>query len=265
MTLVPGRRRPWRRFSRRGDLAADGVVGPQTWPQLIIQVQQGSDGDAVRAVQSQIHGRGDGATIAVDGIFGSDTDDAVRAFQTLLGLSVDGVVGEQTWNHLVNGYLAAPDPQTAAKDVFAAWEAHDRDQAGKNATPGAVTEIFTHSFTSGDGWSFQAAGPPSAHVLHLETPHGHELRITVIDAVEGPYYVADRLSSPERARPAQARKLRRGGHVRRADECRGPYQDALAKLWLGRASGGTSRVQAHESRRWKSCRSTSQTPGVRDL
>jgi hypothetical protein len=123
-------------------LGADGIVGPHTWPQLIIQVQQGSNGDAVRAVQSQIHGRGDGAHIAVDGIFGPDTNDAVRAFQTLLGLSVDGIVGQQTWNHLVNGYLAAPDPQTAAKDVFNAWEAHNRDQAGKNATPAAVNEIF---------------------------------------------------------------------------------------------------------------------------
>src|ERR1700726_4890026 len=39
--------------SSRG-LSADGKVGPQTWPQLIIQVQQGNNGDAVRAVQSQI-------------------------------------------------------------------------------------------------------------------------------------------------------------------------------------------------------------------
>ena len=117
--------------SSRG-LGADGTVGPQTWPQLIIQVQQGSNGDAVRAVQSQIHSRGDGAQIPIDGVFGPDTNDAVRAFQMLLGLSVDGIVGLQTWNHLVNGYLAAPDPQTAAQDVFSAWEADNRDQAAKN-------------------------------------------------------------------------------------------------------------------------------------
>jgi hypothetical protein len=35
---------------------------------------------------------------------------------------VDRIVGPQTWNHLVNGYLAAPDPQTA-QDVFSGSQA----------------------------------------------------------------------------------------------------------------------------------------------
>ena len=102
-----------RAFQTLLGLSVDGIVGPQTWSQLIIEVQQGDNGDAVSAVQSQIHSRGDGANqITVDGNFGSVTDGAVRAFQTLLGLSVDGIVGPHTWIHLVNGYLAAPDPQT---------------------------------------------------------------------------------------------------------------------------------------------------------
>ena len=177
--------------SSRG-LGADGIVGPQTWPQLIIQVQQGSSGDAVRAVQSQIHGRGGGAVIAIDGIFGSDTNDAVRAFQTLLGLLVDGIVGPQTWNHLVNGYLAAPDPQTAAQDVFSAWEAGNRARAGKNATPAAVNAIFAENFSSGAGWSFEGCSGAAGHTFcSWKRSNGHELRIGVINAVEGPYYVAD--------------------------------------------------------------------------
>ncbi|HYW90668.1 MAG TPA: peptidoglycan-binding protein, partial [Chloroflexota bacterium] len=178
--------------SSRG-LGVDAIVGPQTWPQLIIQVQQGSNGDAVRAVQSQIHGRGDGANqVAVDGVFGPVTNDAVRAFQTLLGLSVDGIVGPQTWNYLVNGYLAAPDPQTAAKNVFSAWEAHNRDQAAKNATPSAVNQVFAESFSASDGWSFEGCQGAAGHTFcSWKRSNGHELRIGVINAVEGPYFVAD--------------------------------------------------------------------------
>jgi peptidoglycan hydrolase-like protein with peptidoglycan-binding domain len=178
--------------SSRG-LGVDGSVGPQTWPQLIIEVQQGSSGDAVRAVQSQIHSRGDGANqISIDGIFGPVTDGAVRAFQTLLGLSVDGIVGPQTWNHLVNGYLAAPDPVTAAKDVFSAWEAGNRDQAGKNATPAAVNEIFAHSFSPADGWSFEGSEGAAGTIFSIwKRSNGRLLRIGVLNAVEGPYYAAD--------------------------------------------------------------------------
>jgi len=178
--------------SSRG-LVADGVVGPHNWPQLIIQVQQGSNGDAVSAVQSQIHSRGDGASqITIDGSFCPVTNDAVRAFQMLLGLSVDGIVGPQTWNHLVNGYLAAPDPRTAAQDLFSAWEVNDQDQAAKNATPAAVTEIFADSFSPADGWSFEGCGGALGHTFcSWKRNDGGELRIGVINALEGPYYVAD--------------------------------------------------------------------------
>lgn len=180
-------------FQASRGLAADGIVGPLTWPPLIIQVKQGSTGDAVRAVQSQIHSRGDGAAqIVVDGIFGPVTNDAVRAFQALLGLSVDGIVGEQTWNHLVNGYLAAPDPHAAAKDVFSAWEAGNREQAGKNGTPAAVNEVFAQSFSTSAGWSFVDCEGATGHTFCIwKRSSGQELRIGVINAVEGPYFVAD--------------------------------------------------------------------------
>ena len=39
----------------------------------------------------------------VDWDFGSKTDAAVRAYQKKKGLTVDGVVGQNTWNKLLKG------------------------------------------------------------------------------------------------------------------------------------------------------------------
>lgn len=38
-----------RAFQQQQSLSVDGVVGPDTWSALIVQVRQGSRGDAVRA------------------------------------------------------------------------------------------------------------------------------------------------------------------------------------------------------------------------
>jgi peptidoglycan hydrolase-like protein with peptidoglycan-binding domain len=42
-----------------------------------------------------------GHSVSTDGVFGSGTTTAVRAFQTSKGLGVDGIVGPQTWGALV--------------------------------------------------------------------------------------------------------------------------------------------------------------------
>jgi murein DD-endopeptidase MepM/ murein hydrolase activator NlpD len=88
-------------FQTARGLPADGRVGPQTWPHLVVTVQQGSSGEAVKAAQTQLNAAGAG--IAVDGTFGPATDAAVRAYQGANGLGVDGQVGPQTWQSLVGG------------------------------------------------------------------------------------------------------------------------------------------------------------------
>jgi len=104
-----------RAFQQQKALTADGIVGPVTWSALIVTVQQGSQGDAVRGVQEEFQFRnlsGDPSKgPAIDGIFGSQTDAAVRGFQQALhvdiaSVTVDGVVGPVTWQALVSGMLS---------------------------------------------------------------------------------------------------------------------------------------------------------------
>lgn len=97
-------------FQQSNGLAADGIVGPQTWPKLVVQVQQGSTGDAVRGVQEvmKFHDQsdGEGPPIHVDGIFGPQTNRWVRGFQNAVDIDVDGIVGQVTWRAMVSGMLS---------------------------------------------------------------------------------------------------------------------------------------------------------------
>lgn len=65
-------------------------------------LRRGSTGEDVRLVQSLL-----GPPLVVDGVFGPLTEAAVRAFQTQAGISVDGIVGPRTWEHLE--FLETPE------------------------------------------------------------------------------------------------------------------------------------------------------------
>ena len=104
-----------RAFQAQKGLAVDGIVGPLTWRALIVTVKKGSQGEAVRAVQTEFQFRNLSGNpslgLQVDGIFGPKTDAAVRAFQQALAedvpsVSVDGIVGPITWQALVSGMLS---------------------------------------------------------------------------------------------------------------------------------------------------------------
>ena len=88
-------------FQSMAGITADGKVGNQTWPRLIVQVQQGSsEFNAVAAVQYSLR-YAYGYSLAVDGIFGPATRAAVRSFQARRHIGIDGIVGPVTWNTLV--------------------------------------------------------------------------------------------------------------------------------------------------------------------
>lgn len=65
-------------------------------------LRKGSSGETVRALQILLIGNGISCgKYGADGEFGSDTENAVMAFQEDMGLEVDGIVGPETWAALM--------------------------------------------------------------------------------------------------------------------------------------------------------------------
>ena len=95
-----------RAFQRDRGLPADGIVGPDTWSQLVEAGYRLGDrtlylrapafrGDDVRELQRMLNALGFDAG-KQDGIFGPRTDGGVREFQRNVADRVDGIVGLDT-------------------------------------------------------------------------------------------------------------------------------------------------------------------------
>lgn len=101
-------------FQRDNKLSADGVVGRNTWNDLLNinptskVLSRGDRNSAVWYLQKLLLSYLYPIT-TVDGVFGPETERAVRAFQTENGLVVDGVVGRNTWNSLISS-TGRPNP-----------------------------------------------------------------------------------------------------------------------------------------------------------
>ncbi len=106
------------------DAAADaeapaytGVTPPETFRLL----QKGAKGDDVKTLQLRLIELGYEPGTA-DGIFGSATKEAVKAFQKRNSLTVDGAAGAQTQARLYSADALSPEPPPEPTDVLAgAW------------------------------------------------------------------------------------------------------------------------------------------------
>lgn len=66
-------------------------------------VKKGSKGEIVKELQTLLIGKGYSCgKSGADGIFGSATDEAVKAYQAENDLTVDGIVGSKTWEKLLS-------------------------------------------------------------------------------------------------------------------------------------------------------------------
>ena len=72
----------------------DGIAGPNTLNGSPM-VRRGARGNITKLIQEKLG-------ISADGIFGANTEFAVKNYQRTNGLSVDGIVGRNTWRKLLN-------------------------------------------------------------------------------------------------------------------------------------------------------------------
>ncbi|MEG0754391.1 MAG: peptidoglycan-binding protein, partial [Angelakisella sp.] len=123
-------------FQRIFSLTPDGIVGKATWyaiSYIYVAVRKlaelGGEGEEEQLpseTPAELLRRGDTGPyvklaqyflrvianyyiavrpIAIDGIFGPDTEAAVRDFQNRFGLAIDGIVGPKTWGSLYNVFM----------------------------------------------------------------------------------------------------------------------------------------------------------------
>ena len=83
-------------------------VAPRTVSSALPTLREGSNGPAVRQLQTLLQQKG--FNLAVDGAFGPKTKAAVQAFQRSQGLVADGIVGPKTWNKLKTPTPLPPQP-----------------------------------------------------------------------------------------------------------------------------------------------------------
>ena len=111
-----------KKFQTDCRLTVDGVVGSQTWSYLdaivpysqtihsTLSQRSKNNPQEVKYLQARLNqvarqGKSGTTTIAVDGLFGSQTEARVRQFQTDFNLRVDGLVGNNTWTVLEDAVL----------------------------------------------------------------------------------------------------------------------------------------------------------------
>jgi len=156
-----------------GQSAVGPIANPEpvTTTEHVIVLTSGAEGRQVQLLQKTLAG------VKVDGVFGPETEAAVRAFQASRGLAVDGIVGPQTSSALrtqsagnafiadvsttLPGTATLPAPAATSTSTSTSGEsAGATDSAG--ATAGATDVADTTSSATGGAQAAAEIEPAEA-------------------------------------------------------------------------------------------------------
>jgi peptidoglycan hydrolase-like protein with peptidoglycan-binding domain len=138
---------------------------PPTTTEHVIVLSPGAEGRQVKLLQQAL------GSVHVDGVFGSETEEAVRSFQTSRGLATDGVVGPQTVaalrsNAMVKAFATVQSElpgESAASSQGSSAPAvlTSEPEASSQRTPGAEPAVSSSAAGAGEPEA-QAAAPANA-------------------------------------------------------------------------------------------------------
>ena len=125
---------------------------PTTTTEQSVTLSSGSEGRQVQLLQQALGG------ITVDGVYGPETEQAVRTFQSNRGLTVDGVAGPQTFTALRADSSASVSSATALAKLasFNSSESSSSSAAATGASPNA--ESTTEQNTAGEAATSETSG-----------------------------------------------------------------------------------------------------------
>ncbi|MEW5323470.1 peptidoglycan-binding protein [Geobacillus thermoleovorans] len=124
-----------REFQKKVGITVDGIAGKQTYQALQKYgrtqtsrsnssgsddhwtgqtLREGSKEEAVKELQRMLNSAG--YNVKVDGVYGSETEGAVKIFQKSVGISVDGVAGAQTYRSL-KSYISSKANKGVTVDI----------------------------------------------------------------------------------------------------------------------------------------------------
>jgi peptidoglycan hydrolase-like protein with peptidoglycan-binding domain len=161
-------------FQSANGLAADGIVGADTWPKLVVTVDVGSQGEAVKGLQVQLNKHGY-TSVAVDGVYGNATGSAVTDFKSKRGLTGGTTVGATTWQELTGSNPSSGTWRTALASSYGPGLWYNKTACGQILYPSTI----------GVAHKTMACGTR----LKFQGKNGVVVAATVID--RGPY-VGDR-------------------------------------------------------------------------
>jgi peptidoglycan hydrolase-like protein with peptidoglycan-binding domain len=161
-------------------------------------LRRGDCGPEVRGLQEQL--RANGHAIAVDGVFGPETERALRAFQKAHGLADDGIAGQRTAAALRGEGSVAPTtprPQPTSG-------ARGRNRTAvleKTLRPGARNQMVTGKITvNGRTYEFRSGGhgkgnlPPGTYTVTRHRDHRTDRGMSV-DGVGYSFALSDKYDS----------------------------------------------------------------------